>query len=104
VNLSRYFNNWMSGFPNKVKQVQENLYNLCKEMEKICNELHMPGNHNQFREMARPATTTFSNTPHVYGRDKELNDVIRLLGVPRSRSGSGCQKRKKDTKIGEWEC
>jgi NB-ARC domain/Rx N-terminal domain len=97
--LSRHFDSWMSGFPKKVKQVQENLYNLCKEMENTCNELQIPENHNQFSETARPVTTTFSNTPNVYGRDKELNNVIHLLGVPRFKSGSGCQKRKRKQKM-----
>jgi len=36
----------------------------------------------QFDKSLRPVTTSFRTEPKIFGREKELEEVIRLLGVP----------------------
>jgi Leucine-rich repeat (LRR) protein len=96
-----YLINLRSGLPSKVKEVQNYLDYVCSQLEGICNNLGIPENHSQFSRIARPITGTFVDTSIVYGRDKELNDIVRLLGVP--RSGSEGKKRAKQKNMSDFD-
>ncbi|XP_078154342.1 putative disease resistance protein RGA3 isoform X2 [Carex rostrata] len=92
-----FLRNWMRDFPKIVKGILDRLNDVYNEMEKICSSHGIPENPNQFGETARPITSTFLNISNVYGRDKEFNEVICLMGVP--SSGSGKRKRVKRVNI-----
>ncbi|CAO2045467.1 unnamed protein product [Urochloa humidicola] len=47
----------------------------------------------RFDKSLRPVTTSFRTEPKIFGREKELNEVIRLLGVPTGSRSSSKRKR-----------
>ncbi|KAJ3705353.1 hypothetical protein LUZ61_009058 [Rhynchospora tenuis] len=91
--LLNYLRNWITGVPDKAKITQDTLDYVCNEMEKLCQNHKIPENPNQFGNNARPITRS-SHHAEIYGRDKELNDAIHLLKVPRSGSCSTKQAKK----------
>ncbi|XP_078168653.1 putative disease resistance protein RGA3 isoform X2 [Carex rostrata] len=90
--FQKWIENWMSDFPTTVKRVIDRLNIVYNEMKEICDSRGIPENPNQFSQNARPNTSTFLATK-VYGRDKVLNEVIRLImEIPSSES----RKRKRE--------
>ncbi|KAJ3705388.1 hypothetical protein LUZ61_009093 [Rhynchospora tenuis] len=87
-----YLGNWISGSQDKVKSTRVMLDYACNEMEKLCENYKIPENPNEFSNTARPIT--FSSHPKIYGRDKELDEAINSLGVPRSAGSSGTKRKK----------
>ncbi|KAJ1685065.1 hypothetical protein LUZ63_016455 [Rhynchospora breviuscula] len=81
---SNYLRNWITSVPDKAKIAQDTLDYVCNEMEKVCQNHKIPENPSQFGN-ARPITRS-RHLDEIYGRDKELNDAIRLLTIPRSGS------------------
>jgi hypothetical protein len=63
---------------NKVADIQKRLSNLSSQLEKM--GLHGPTP--RFDKSLRPVTTSFRTEPKIFGREKELEEVVRLLGVP----------------------
>ncbi|KAJ3705359.1 hypothetical protein LUZ61_009064 [Rhynchospora tenuis] len=94
--LKNNFNNWATGFKEKVKSAQNDLDSFCDQLEKICNSYQIPQNPQKFN---RPITV--SRPPDVlYGRDKELDDAFSKLGYPRTslyagKSSSSTEKKRK---------
>ncbi|XP_078150983.1 uncharacterized protein LOC144546291 isoform X2 [Carex rostrata] len=89
--ISKILTNWMRDFPTKVKVVHDRLKKVYNEMKVVCDRHGIPENPNQFSPTARPITSTFLEISNVWGRDKEFNEVIRLMGVP----SYGSRKRKR---------
>ncbi|KAJ4745542.1 Disease resistance protein RGA2 [Rhynchospora pubera] len=90
--LINSFMNWATGFQNKVISAQGNLNHCCDQLEKFCNGFEIPQNPEKF---SRPITV--SRPPVVlYGRNKELDHAIGMLGIPRSGlyagESSGCRE------------
>ena len=48
----------------------------------------------QFDKSLRPVTTSFRTEPKIFGREKELREVIRLLGVPNYSSRSSSKRKR----------
>ncbi|KAJ1700953.1 hypothetical protein LUZ63_000732 [Rhynchospora breviuscula] len=92
--LINNFKNWATGFQKKVISAQGNLDRFCDQLEKICNSHEIPQNPKKFN---RPITV--SRPPDVlYGRDKELDDAIGMLGIPRSGLHAGKSSSCTDSK------
>ena len=81
-----FFHSVTQGSFNKVVDIQKRLSNLSSQLEKMGLHEETP----QFDKLLRPVTTSFRTEPKIFGREKELREVIRLLGVPNysSRSSS----------------
>ncbi|KAJ4760692.1 Disease resistance protein (CC-NBS-LRR class) family [Rhynchospora pubera] len=92
--LLNYLRNWMTVVLEKAKIAQGNLDCVCKEMKNLCKNYNIPKIPSQFGNTARPITTS-RHRDEPCGRDKELNDAIRLLRVPESGSCGRKRVRKK---------
>jgi len=73
-----FFHSVTHGSFNKVVDIQKRLSNLSSQLEKMGLHEETP----QFDKLLRPVTTSFRTEPKIFGREKELEEVIRLLGVP----------------------
>jgi hypothetical protein len=80
-----FFHGVTQGSFNKVACIQRRLMsNLSSQLEKM-------GSHEatqRFDKSLRPVTTSFRTEPKIFGRQKELKEVIKLLGVPNCSSRS----------------
>ncbi|KAJ3674892.1 hypothetical protein LUZ60_005508 [Juncus effusus] len=74
--------NWCKDYTTNANKVLERLVYLNETIEKACDWLGIPQNSDKFSMTARPVTSSMVDEPKVYGRDKELDQVVRLLGVP----------------------
>jgi Leucine-rich repeat (LRR) protein len=95
-----FFRNWMNNFPNTVKMALDRLNNICNELKDTCKGHKIPENPNKFCEGARPPTSTFSNTEVVYGREKDLDEVISQMGIP--KSGQTKRSRKRNPRYSDY--
>ncbi|KAG2650221.1 putative disease resistance protein RGA1 isoform X2 [Panicum virgatum] len=85
-----FFHSVTQGSFNKVVDIQKRLSNLSSQLEKMGLHEETP----QFDKSLRPVTTSFRTEPKIFGREKELREVIRLLGVPNcSKESSSKRKR-----------
>ncbi|PUZ75132.1 hypothetical protein GQ55_1G124700 [Panicum hallii var. hallii] len=75
---------------NKVADIQKRLSNLSSQLEKM--GLHGPTP--RFDKSLRPVTTSFRTEPKIFGREKELEEVVRLLGVPTYGCGSSSKRKR----------
>ncbi|RCV05984.1 hypothetical protein SETIT_1G126700v2 [Setaria italica] len=73
-----FFHNVTHGSFNKVVDVHKRLSNLSRQIENMGLHEATP----RFDKLLRPVTTSFRTEPKIFGRDKELEEVMRLLGVP----------------------
>jgi len=73
-----FFHSVTQGSFNKVVDIQKRLSNLSSQLEKMGLHEETP----QFDKSLRPVTTSFRTEPRIFGREKELREVIRLLGLP----------------------
>ncbi|KAJ3674904.1 hypothetical protein LUZ60_005520 [Juncus effusus] len=96
--------NWCKDYTTKANRVLELLVHLNENLKNACDELSIPRNSDKF---ARRETSSIVSEPKVFGRDKELDEVVRLLGVPSetindnrppSNDGSPRKKRAKISK------
>ncbi|XP_078149586.1 putative disease resistance protein RGA3 isoform X2 [Carex rostrata] len=95
--IRKILKNWMKDFPTKVKGVHDRLNKFYDEMKEVCDRHGIPENPNQFSQTARPKTGTLDlEISNVRGRDKEFDEVVRLMGVVPS---SGSCKRKKGKRV-----
>jgi len=85
-----FFNSVTQGSFNKVADIQKRLSNLSIQLEKIGLHEETP----QFNKLLRPVTTSFRTEPKIFGREKELREVIRLLGVPNYSSRSSSKRKR----------
>ncbi|KAM3411822.1 hypothetical protein ACQJBY_003473 [Aegilops geniculata] len=69
----------VQGSFNIVNDIQERLNNISGQLEKMGLYGVTPG----FDKSVRPDTTPFLNEKKIFGRDKELEEVMGFLGVPR---------------------
>ena len=82
-----FFNSVTQGSFNKVTDIQKRLNNLSNQLKEMGFHQATP----RFDESLRPETTSFPTEAKIFGRDKEMKELIRLLGVPlnnRKRTGS----------------
>jgi hypothetical protein len=79
-----FFHSVTHGSFNKVTDIQTRLGHLSAQLEKMGMHEATP----RFDKSVRPPTTSFRTEPKILGRDKELQEVMRLLGVPASDHGS----------------
>ena len=87
-----FFHSVTQGSFNKVVAIQKRLSNLSSQLEKMGLHEETP----QFDKSLRPVTTSFRTEPKIFGREKELREVIRLLGVP-NYSNQSSSKRKRSS-------
>ena len=87
-----FFHSVTQGSFNKVVDIQKRLSNLSSQLEKMGLLEETP----QFDKSLRPVTTSFRTEPKIFGREKELREVIRLLGVP-NYSNQSSSKRKRSS-------
>jgi len=73
-----------------VADIQKRLSNLSIQLEKMGLHEETP----QFDKLLRPVTTSFRTEPKIFGREKELREVIRLLGVPNYSSRSSSKRKR----------
>jgi len=85
-----FFHSVTHGSFNKVAYIQKRLSNLSSHLENM--ELH--GATPRFDKSLRPPTTSSPTEPKIFGREKELEEVIRLLGVPSYDSGSSSKRKR----------
>nr|AGT16510.1 hypothetical protein SHCRBa_119_B13_F_10 [Saccharum hybrid cultivar R570] len=84
-----FFHSVTHGSFNKVTDIQTRLGHLSAQLEKMGMHEATP----RFDKSVRPPTTSFRTEPKILGRDKELQEVMRLLGVPASDHGSSSRCR-----------
>jgi hypothetical protein len=75
--LVEFFNSVVQGSFRRVDDIQKRLDNLSCELEKM----GLCAVQQRFDESVRPKTSSFPIEKEIFGRDKELKDVISLLGV-----------------------
>ncbi|CAN6231292.1 unnamed protein product [Urochloa humidicola] len=91
-----FFNSVVQGDFNKVDAIQKRLDDLSSQLEKM--GLHEVAQ--RFDKSIRPTTSSFPIEKKIFGRDKEIEEVLALLGVPMNNSRKGCSKRKRETNGG----
>ncbi|XBJ19365.1 hypothetical protein VPH35_010350 [Triticum aestivum] len=84
-----FYKTTVQGSFNKVNDIQERLNSISGQLEKMGLYGVTPG----FDKSVRPDTTPFPNEKKIFGRDKDLKEVMRFLGVP--SKGRACSKRKR---------
>ncbi|CAD6335276.1 unnamed protein product [Miscanthus lutarioriparius] len=87
--LIDFFHSVTHGSFNKVTDIQTRLGHLSAQLEKMGMHEATP----RFDKSVRPPTTSFRTEPNILGRDKELEEVMRLLGVPAPDHGSSSRCR-----------
>ncbi|CAL4969977.1 unnamed protein product [Urochloa decumbens] len=85
-----FFRNVTQGSFNKVADIQKRLSNLSTQLEKMGLRDITP----RFDKSLRPVTTSFRTEPKLFGREKELEEVTRLLGVPNCISRSSSKRKR----------
>ncbi|CAL4888484.1 unnamed protein product [Urochloa decumbens] len=85
-----FFQSVTQGSFNKVADIQKRLTNLSSQLEKMGLREATP----RFDKSLRPVTTSFRTEPKIFGREKELEEVIRLLGVPNGSSRSSSKRKR----------
>jgi hypothetical protein len=85
-----FFHNVTQASFNKVTDIQKRLNNLSGQLEKMGLLQAIPW----FDKSFRPETTSFPIEANVFGRDKEKEKLIRMLGVPTNNS-TGPSRRKR---------
>uniref|UniRef100_A0A0E0CJ97 NB-ARC domain-containing protein n=1 Tax=Oryza meridionalis TaxID=40149 RepID=A0A0E0CJ97_9ORYZ len=88
-----FFGSVIQGSFNKVKDITERINNISSELEKLDQLRNVP---RRFDRSLRPETSSFRHKAKIFGRDKELNKVMELLGVPKNGSRSH-SKRKRES-------
>ncbi|XP_066377512.1 putative disease resistance protein RGA4 [Miscanthus floridulus] len=87
--LIDFFHSVTHGSFNKVTDIQTRLSHISAQLEKMGMHEATP----RFDKLVRPPTTSFRTEPNILGRDKELKEVMRLLGVPAPDHGSSSRCR-----------
>jgi len=87
--LIDFFHSVTHGSFNKVTDIQTRLSHISAQLEKMGMHEATP----RFDKSVRPPTTSFRTEPNILGRDKELEEVMRLLGVPAPDHGSSSRCR-----------
>ena len=87
--LIDFFHSVTHGSFNKVTDIQTRFSHLSAQLEKMGMHEATP----RFDKSVRPPTTSFRTEPNILGRDKELEEVMRLLGVPAPDHGSSSRCR-----------
>ncbi|CAL5058816.1 unnamed protein product [Urochloa decumbens] len=85
-----FFHNVTQGSFNKVTDIQKRLNNISRQLEKMGLNEATP----RFDKSLRPVTTSFPTEPKVFGREKELEEVTRLLGVTNCISRSSSKRKR----------
>ncbi|KAM3411821.1 hypothetical protein ACQJBY_003472 [Aegilops geniculata] len=85
-----FYKTTVQGSFNKVNDIQERLNSISGQLEKMGLYEVTPG----FDKSVRPETTPFPNEKNLFGRGKDLKEVMGFLGVPQSK-GRACSKRKR---------
>nr|XP_034592117.1 disease resistance protein RGA2-like [Setaria viridis] len=85
-----FFHNVTHGSFNKVVDVHKRLSNLSRQIENMGLHEATP----RFDKLLRPVTTSFRTEPKIFGREKELEEVMRLLGVPNYCTLSSSKRKK----------
>ncbi|XP_066396678.1 disease resistance protein RGA2-like isoform X2 [Miscanthus floridulus] len=87
-----FFHSVTQGSFNKVADIQKRLNHLSGQLEKMGLLQAVP----RFDKSFRPETTSFPTEAKIFGRGKEKDKLIRLLGVPTNNSaGPSGHKRKR---------
>ncbi|XP_021321802.1 putative disease resistance protein RGA4 [Sorghum bicolor] len=86
-----FFHSIVHGSFNKVTDIQKRIGNVSSLLERV-GRLHelTP----RFDKTLRPVTTSFRTERKIFGRQKELKEVIRLLGVPNHSSSSSAKRKR----------
>ncbi|CAD6338185.1 unnamed protein product [Miscanthus lutarioriparius] len=87
--LIDFFHSVTHGSFNKVTDIQTRLSHISAQLEKMGMHEATP----RFDKSVRPPTTSFRTEPNILGRDKELKEVMGLLGVPAPDHGSSSRCR-----------
>ncbi|CAD6343602.1 unnamed protein product [Miscanthus lutarioriparius] len=87
--LIDFFHSVTHGSFNKATDIQTRLGHISAQLEKMGMHEATP----RFDKSVRPPTTSFRTEPNILGRDKELKEVMRLLGVPAPDHGSSSRCR-----------
>ncbi|VAH21245.1 unnamed protein product [Triticum turgidum subsp. durum] len=87
-----FYNTTVQGSFNKVNDIQARLNSISGQLEKMGLYGVTPG----FDKSVRPDTTPFPNEKNIFGRDKELEEVMGFLGVPQNK-GWAWLKRKRES-------
>ncbi|XP_066391095.1 disease resistance protein RGA2-like isoform X3 [Miscanthus floridulus] len=85
-----FFNSVVQGSFSRVDDIQKRLDTLSSELEKT----GLRAVPQRFDESIRPKTSSFPTEKRIFGRDKELKDLISLLCVPMN-GGVVCPKRRR---------
>ncbi|TVU32555.1 hypothetical protein EJB05_24288, partial [Eragrostis curvula] len=88
--LIEFFHSVTRGSFNKVNDIQNRLSNISNQLEKMGLHEATP----RFDKCIRPVTTSFRTEPKIFGRENEIEEVVRLLGVP-NYSNMSSSKRKR---------
>uniref|UniRef100_R7WF73 Rx N-terminal domain-containing protein n=1 Tax=Aegilops tauschii TaxID=37682 RepID=R7WF73_AEGTA len=77
-----FFKTVMQGSFNKVKDIQKRLDILSNQLEKMGLPEAIP----RFDKSVRPETSSFPAEAKIFGRDKELRQLLKLLGASANTS------------------
>ena len=75
-----FFNTVIQGSFNKLNAVQLRLNHLSVQLDNI----GLRGVTQHFDKLVRPETTSLPNEREIFGRDKELDQVLGFLNVPKN--------------------
>ncbi|XP_037408761.1 uncharacterized protein LOC119270807 [Triticum dicoccoides] len=91
--FSDFFNDVITGsFNEKVQCIQDKLENLSNQLEKM--GLHEA--RKRFDKSVRLETTCLLNETKIFGRDKEMKQVMRLLSKPKKSSDAQSENKDND--------
>lgn len=88
--LIEFFHNVTQGSFNKVNGIQKRLSDLSSHLEKTGLLEAIP----RFDKSVRPVTTSFRIEPKIFGRETEMEEVVRLLGVPNYTSRYSSKRKR----------
>ncbi|CAL4969335.1 unnamed protein product [Urochloa decumbens] len=84
------FDKVIHGNYNRVKEIQKRLDNLSGMFEMM----GLLGAPQRFDKSVRPETSSLPNEAKIFGRQKELKEVMELLGVSASRGMAGFKRKR----------
>ena len=89
---SKFFHDVIQGNLKKLTHVKERLDNQSRLLKRMGLDQATL----RFDKSVRPETTSFPTEAKIFGRDDEIKELIRLLGVPaNNRGGPSRPKRKR---------
>jgi len=92
---TKFFHDAIQGNLEKLNHIKERLDNQCMQLERMGLRQATP----RFDRSVRPETTSFPTEAKIFGRDNELKELIRLLGVSANNRRDPSRPKRKRSAI-----